>query len=119
MPLADHARVIATRLQMLGHIVAIAVDAIEDGHAIEMRILPREQCRAAGSADRVGNKAVREPRTCFGETIQMRRLVHFRAIRRDRMLGMVVGEDEDNVGPVSRNQNLTALKNGEGENSDE
>src|SRR6185437_5370311 len=42
MPFSDHARVIAGGLQMLGDMVPRSVKAIENGHAIEMRVLARK-----------------------------------------------------------------------------
>ena len=98
VPLADHAGVIAAGLQVLGHVVARAIEAVEHRHAVEVRILPGEQRGAAGRADGIGDKRIREPHAFLGEPVDVRRLVHLRAIGGDGVLRVVVGEDEEDVG---------------------
>ena len=56
VPLANHARVIAAGLKAFRHMVARAVEAVEDGHAVEVRILPGQQRGAAGRADGIGDE---------------------------------------------------------------
>ena len=50
MPFANHAGMVAASLEALGHVIAAAVEAIENRHSIKVRILPGEQRRAAGRA---------------------------------------------------------------------
>ncbi len=77
--------------------VAVAIEAIKDRDAVEMRILTREQRRAAGRAHGIGDEAIGKARPAFGEPVQVRRLVHLRPIRRDGVLRVIVGEDEQYV----------------------
>ena len=51
MPLANDASVIASLLQMLGHMVPVAIETIEHGNVIQMGILPGEQRGATRRAD--------------------------------------------------------------------
>ena len=98
VPLADQARVVAAGAQLLGDRVTGAVEGVEDRNTVGVRILPRQERRPAGRADRVGDERVGELGTVRGEPIEMRGGVDLRAVAGDRMLGMVVGEDEDDVG---------------------
>jgi hypothetical protein len=97
VPFADHAGVVAAFLQVLGHVVAAAVEAVENRHAIQVRILPGEQRGAAGGADGVGDEAVGEARATFGEAVNVRGLVDLGAVGGDGVLGVVVGEDEQDI----------------------
>lgn len=100
MPLPDHAGVIAPRLQVLGDGIAGAVEGVEDRHAIFVGILAGEERGPARGTDRVGDKRIGEPGTGGGKPVEVRRRIHLRAIARDRMLGMVIGENKDDVGPL-------------------
>jgi hypothetical protein len=44
------------------------------------------------------DEGIREPRAFAGEAVDVRRLVHLRAVGGDGVLRVVVGEDEEDVG---------------------
>ena len=97
MPLADDAGVIAAGLQVLGDVVARAIKAIENRHAVQVGILPGEQRGSARRADGVGDEGIREPRTAHGQPVDVRRGVHLRPVGGDGVLRVIVGEDEEDV----------------------
>ena len=102
VPLADHARVIARRLEVLRHRGLRAVEAVEGRHAVEVAVLAGEDRRPAGAADRVDAEAVVEPHARLGQAIEVGRLVHPAAIGADGVRGVVVAHDEQDVGPARR-----------------
>lgn len=102
VPFLDHARVVATRLQSLGDMIAGAVEGVEHGHAVLVRILPGEQRGTAGRADGIRHERVREPGPDGGEPIELRSGVDLRSVAGDRVLGMIVGEDKEDVRPFRR-----------------
>ena len=106
---------VTARLQLFDDGVARAVEPVEHRHAVAVRILPGEQRRAAGRADRVGDERVGEPGAGGGQTVEVRCLVDLRAIGRDRMLGVVVREDEDDVGPHRRRRDAGPAQAGDGD----
>ena len=61
MPFADDSGVIATRLQMFGDVVSRSIEAIENRHAVEMRILPCQQGGPAGCANGIRHERVCKP----------------------------------------------------------
>src|SRR5262245_43593219 len=97
MPLSNHARVIAGGLQVLGSSRLRAVEAIKDGHPVEVAVFAGENCRATWSADGVNSKAVLKTDPLRGESIQVRRLIHPAAIRADCVGGMVIAHDKQDV----------------------
>ena len=100
MPLADHPGVVASGLQMLGNIVPCPIEAVEYRDSVQMGVLPGQKRRAARGADRIGDKRIQKPSPLRRQSIQMGCGVDLGPIRRDRRLGMVVGEDKENVGPL-------------------
>ena len=56
VPLADHAGVVAARLQQPRHRHARAVEPVEHGHAVQVRVLAGQNRGPARRADRVGGK---------------------------------------------------------------
>ena len=97
VPFADHAGVVAPGLQVFGDGVAGAVETVEHRDPIEMRILTRQQGGAAGRADGVGNERISEARTAAGEAIEVRGGVDLRTVGRDRILGVIVRENEEDI----------------------
>ena len=69
VPFADDAGMVAAGLQALSDVVARAVEGIEDGHAVEVRVLAGQQRRAAGRADGIGDEGVCEPNAISGQSI--------------------------------------------------
>jgi len=90
VPLADHAGVVAGGLQALGDMVARTVEAIENRHAVEVRILAGEQRGTAGRADGVGDAGVLETCAGLGQPVDVRGPVDGRAVRGHRMMRVVV-----------------------------
>jgi len=98
MPFADHASVVTAILQVLRHVVAAAVEAIEYRHGIAVRVLSGEQGGAARGANGVGDEAIGEASASLGEAVKVRGLVDLGAVGGDGVLGVVVGKDENDVG---------------------
>lgn len=98
MPFANHARMISAGLQMFGHMITCSVEAIEDRYSVEMGVLTSQQSRAARCANRVGNKRLGKPSTTLRKAINVGCLIYLGSISRNRVLGMVIGEDEQNIG---------------------
>src|SRR6185369_6840275 len=99
MPFADHAGVITGALQFPGDIPLTAVELIEDRDAIAVGVFSGENARAAWGADGVDGKTAVEAHAVPGQSVEVRRLVDFAAVGADGVRGVVVGHDEDNVGP--------------------
>ena len=99
MPLADHAGVVPALLQQPRDCHPRAVEPIEHGHAVQVRVLAGQNRGAARRADRVRGKHVREQRALAGQPIDVRRLVDARPVGADGVRRVVVGHDEDDVGP--------------------
>ena len=100
MPLADHPGVVAALLQQTRDRHAGAVEPVEDRHAVDVRVLPGQDRRAARGADGIGREDVLEEHAFAGQTIQVRRLVHPRPVRPDGVRGVIVGHDEHDVRAV-------------------
>ena len=100
VPLADHAGVVAALLQQLRDRRTAAVEPVENGHAVDVRVLAGEDGGAARRADRVGGEDVFEERALFGNAIEVRRLVDARPIGADGVRRVIVRHDEDDVGPI-------------------
>ena len=91
---------------MLGCVISSTIESIEDRNAIQMGILSRQQGRATWSADRIRDKRVDESSTIFGQSVEVRSLIDFRTVRRDRMLSVVVGKDKDDIRSFRSQQRL-------------
>ena len=102
MPFADHAGVVAALLEQACHRAPGAVEPVEHRHAIQVRVLTRENRGAARRADRVGHHHLLEERAFLGEAIDVRRAVHPRSVRADRVRRVVVRHDEDDVRAIGR-----------------
>ena len=100
VPLPHHPGVVAALLEQPRNRHAGTVEAIEHRHTIEVRVLSRQDGRPARRADRVRGKDVRQQRTFAGDAVEIRRLVDARAIGPNGVRRVVVGHDEDDVGPV-------------------
>jgi hypothetical protein len=73
------------------------MEPIKYGHLIQVRILARQQRGTAGGANRIRDKCIRKTDSIFGDSVDVRRLIHSRAVAGDRMLRVVIGKDEDDV----------------------
>ena len=75
VPLADHARMVAGRLQVLGDGRLRAVEAVEHRHAVLVAVLAGQDAGPAGRADRVDAEAGVQSHALVGEAVEVRRLV--------------------------------------------
>lgn len=116
MPFSDHAGVIAGGLQHLRDGWLRTVEHIEDGCAVGVGILAGEHDGATRGADRVGDEGVIETHPPAGETIQVRRLIYLGAVGADRVLGVIIGKDEKNIGTRRRSEERGAEKGVNNEN---
>jgi len=103
VPLADDRRLVAGLLEQLGErlLRRVELDAVVD-HPVRVAVLPRLDHRPARRADRVRHKTVMEDHPLGGQAVDLGRLVDLRAVGADRVRGVVVGEDEEDVGPLRR-----------------
>ena len=97
VPLPDHARVVAGLLEQLRHRHARAVEAVEHGHAVQMRVLAGQDGRPARRADRIRHEHALEEHALKGEVIDVRRLDLLLPETSEFAVPEVVGEDEDDV----------------------
>jgi hypothetical protein len=58
-------------------------------------ILPGQKCGSARRADRIRDERIGEPGAGRGQPVEVRRRIDLRAVAGDCVLGMVVGEDEE------------------------
>ncbi len=100
MPFAEQRRLVAGFLQELGKRRLPAVEdrgVVDD--AVAMAVLAGQQNRPAGPADRVRAEAVDESDAVPGQPVDMRRPVQAPVVAGERLEGVVVGHDEEDVGP--------------------
>ena len=97
VPLADHAGVIAPRLEPFGHVIARAIEPVEDGHAVQVGILARKQGGPAGRADGIGDKGMGETGALLREAVDVGSLIDLGSVGGDGVLGVVVGEDKKDI----------------------
>ena len=99
MPFADDGGVVTGLLQQFGQGRLGAVEGVPViPHPIEVAVFSGEQYCPAGRADGVGDKAVFKQSPLFRQPVDMRRCNQLAAIAADRLLGMVVRHDEEDVG---------------------
>jgi len=101
VPLADHGGLVAGGLQQLRE---RRLGTVEDGvrvvvETIPVGILASQDHRAARATDRIGHERPVEPHALPGDPVDVRGLDEFPvvAVGADRLVGMVVGIDEDDV----------------------
>ena len=110
MPLADHRRRVSGSLHQLGESLLRSIEAVAvHQESIEMAVLARENHRPARPADGVGDVAIVEPHPFMGETVDIWCLVDPRAVGADRLIGVIVGEDEENVRPRPQRECLKSI----------
>src|SRR5207245_1043032 len=94
MPFADHAGVIASLLEHLGNGGLPPIEAVEDGHAVDMAVFAGENGGATWSADGIDAEAIKEPHSLVGEAVKVGRLVDLAPITTHGVGGVVVRHDE-------------------------
>ena len=104
VPLADHRRLVTHLAQQLRERLLRTVERRSAVHQkpVQVTVLAGEDHRAAWPADRVGDVTLAESHALLRDTIHVRRLVDARAIRADRPRRVVVGENEEDIRPLSR-----------------
>ena len=98
VPFADHAGVVAGGLKQLRHRSLRAVEAVEDGDSVPVGVCAGQHGGPARRADGVRDEGVPEEHSLPGEAVEVRGLVDARAVGGDRVSGVVVRHDEDDVG---------------------
>ena len=103
--LPDKTGLITVRLHVFGQGRLALIEPRKLIDAVQVGILAGHDRRPARCADRIDHKGLRETHPFGGEPVQIRGRRHFcqtPAIRADRVRGMVVRHDEENVGPGRR-----------------
>jgi hypothetical protein len=75
-----------------------------------MAIFPGEQNGPAGSANRVGDKTIGEQSAFLGNTVDARCLHQFATVSTDGLLGMIIGENDENIGVLLRLQKQWSIQ---------
>ena len=103
VPLADDRRAVAGRAQLGDEGRLRRVDVGEQRvDAVDVRVGAREDRRPARGAQRVRREAVLEPHSGRGDLVDPGRHVDPGAVGADRVRGVVVREDRDEVGSPGR-----------------
>ena len=114
VPLADHGRLVAGRLHELGEGLLVPVEDVAVLQVpVGVGVQPGQHRRAARSADRVPAEAVLEEHALARQPIDVRRHVARPAVGGDRVGGVVVAEDEDDVRAIVRGQGGRGQEQGE------
>ena len=110
VPLADDRRLVAGLLHELRERRLAAVKrAVVVGKAIQVAVLAGEDHRPRRAADRVGAEAIAKESAFPRDPIDVGRVDQLRAIGGDGGRRMVVGKDEDDVGPTWRGRGSRRL----------
>ena len=114
VPFADHGRLVTGLADQPGQVLAGGFEtSAERGHAVDVAVLSGEQRGPAGRADRIGAEGVLEDHALRGEAVERGRGVErgqASAVGSERVRGMVVGHDEQDVGLVGGGQGGTRGK---------
>ena len=99
VPFSEYGSPVADFLQELGECHLLGVEPVSVSlEAILVAVLPRKNASPAWSADRIGAEVSFEDGSFPGNPVNIRGLVDFRTVSRDRLGGMIVREDEYDVG---------------------
>ena len=112
MPFPDHPRVVSGGLKIFGNRRLGSVEAVEDGHPVEVGILPREQRGPAGGADGIDRKGVGKAHAFPGEAVHGGRLADpapyalmawaaWSSVMMNRMFGRLAPSAADTVANIS------------------
>jgi len=98
MPLANHGGLPAVVLELLGKRPQAVVEGSgERGHTVDVVVRARQDGGATWGTDRVGAERRIQTDALGSNAVQVGCLVDAAAIRRDRVSGVIVAHDEDNV----------------------
>ena len=101
VPFADDRRLVAGLLEQFGHCLLRPVEkTIIRGISIEMAVFAGENHRSGRSTDGVRHKTVPKQHSLFRKPIQIRRLIDAIAVATQRLVGMVICHDKENVGTL-------------------
>lgn len=99
VPLTDEGRLVAGVAQEFRERRLRSVEGIAVGHqAVGVAVLTRQHGGPAGRADGIAAETPVEDHTLGSDAVDVGGLVDDRAVRADRLHGVVVGEDENDVG---------------------
>ncbi len=111
VPLADHRGAVAGVAQLRDERRLARIDRREQGvDAVHVAVGAGEDRRARRGAQRVRDEAVVEAPPVGGELVDARCLVDDRAVAADRVGGVVVGQDEDDVGSAVHGVDVGRLR---------
>ena len=101
VPFADDRRLVTGLLQQLGKRGLAAVEpALVVVEAVLVAVLAGENARPARSANRIGDIAAVKPHPLGRNPVDVRRFVAIGAIGADRLVGMIIAHDEQDVRPI-------------------
>jgi hypothetical protein len=101
MPLAEHDGLVAFGAEKLGKGLLASVKTVPVGaQAVEMGVLTGENNGPRRGADGISDKAVGEADTFLCDPVDVGSSVDLGSIGGDRVRGVIVREDKDNVGMV-------------------
>ena len=99
MPFPQHGGRVARLLKKLGEGLLRSVELVTICHeAVQMAVLSCQNDGAAGSAYRVGNEAIFESHSFRSDAVDVGCFVAVRSISADRLVPVVIREDEEDVG---------------------
>ena len=102
MPLAEHDRVVSGGLKELRRGLLGSVENIKDGRSVHVGIFSRQHRGSARGANRVAHKRVVEADAVAAELVEARCQVDLRSVSRDRVRGVVICHDEQDVRALRR-----------------
>ena len=98
MPFANHRRLIAGFLQQFGERLLSPIKLVAvDEKPVEVRVLAGLDHGAHGAADAVRHIAMREQHALASQTVNVWSLIDLRPIRSNRLVSVIVREDEQDV----------------------
>ena len=71
--------------------------------SIEMAVLPSKNNCPTGGTNRIGDKGTVESHSLIGDTIQIGCFVPVGSVGGNCLVGMIIGENEEDIGSLGRN----------------
>ena len=103
VPFADDRGLVAGLLQQLGKRLLVAVEGVAVAEEpVEVAVLAGLDHGAARAADGIGDVAAVEAHALVGDAVHVRGGHARRIVGTERLLTVVIGKDEDDVGPLIR-----------------
>lgn len=99
MPFSEYGRLVSFFLQEFWKSLLRSVELVAICHeAVQMAVLSCQNDGATGSAYRVGNEAIFEPHSFRSDAVDVGCFIAVRSISADRLVPVVIREDEEDVG---------------------